>query len=206
MGSLIQLKNVRISFPVLFTPKRFKDQDTSPLRFGATFLIELGSVNDRTVRNAIREVSGTFDKKNGVKGVDVVKQWETNKNKYCYTEGVPNDPNTDGMMLLSTTSATRPEVRNRDRTPLAEEDGVIYAGCTVNAFVDIWAQDKNYPGIRGGLKGVQFVQDGEAFSGSAPLPDDAFADLSVDSDGEDGEEDLFGDGGGVVLSGEVLSD
>jgi hypothetical protein len=53
---------------------------------------------------------------------------------------------------------------NRDKSPVVESDEVIYAGCYVNASVDIWIQDNNFgKRVNGNLHGVQFVRAGEPF-------------------------------------------
>jgi hypothetical protein len=73
---------------------------------------------------------------------------------------------------------------------ITEADGIIYAGCYVDAIVDIYALDHKQFGKRicCGLKGVQFQADGDAFGGSAPVRDDEF-DLS--DTGETEEADLL---------------
>ncbi len=66
---------------------------------------------------------------------------------------------------------------------MAEEDGVIYAGCYVNASIEIWAQDNQYgKAIRATLRGVQFFRDGDAFTANNVAAADEFDDLSVDGD------------------------
>ena len=70
---------------------------------------------------------------------------------------------------------------------LAPDAGKPYAGCYVNAVVDIWAQAGDYPGIRASLNVVQFYADGEPFAGSAPNVDDL---PDIEDTGE--LEDLIG--------------
>jgi hypothetical protein len=74
-------------------------------------------------------------------------------------------------------------VVDRDRTPLTASDGKPYAGCFVNAVVELWAQDNQYgKRINASLGGVQFAADGDAFGGGGVRTEaDDFDDLSVDA-------------------------
>jgi Protein of unknown function (DUF2815) len=94
----------------------------------------------------------------------------------------------EGRRYLSCRSQRKPLVVNRDPVlrnadgtaklgpdgkPLpnliTQESGILYAGCIVNAGVDVWPQDNEW-GQRIGceIRWVQYVQDGDAFSGSKP--------------------------------------
>jgi hypothetical protein len=87
---------------------------------------------------------------------------------------------------ISATSKTRPLIIDRDKSPLVAGDGKPYAGSFCNVQMEVWAQDNKFGrAIRAQLKGVQFVKDGDAFSGGAPANPDDFDDL-----GSQGEEDL----------------
>ncbi|WP_244126983.1 ssDNA-binding protein, partial [Xylella fastidiosa] len=75
-----------------------------------------------------------------------------------------------------------------DRTPLAAQDGRPYAGCYVNANIELWAQDNNYgKRINASLGGVQFLRDGEAFAGGGVASVEDFEDLSNVAELEDVE-------------------
>lgn len=64
-------------------------------------------------------------------------------------------------------------------TPLTAEDGKPYSGCYVNATVDLWAQDNKWgKRINATLLGVQFLRDGDSFSGGAKPSMDDFGDVS----------------------------
>jgi hypothetical protein len=67
--------------------------------------------------------------------------------------------------------------------PLVTTDGKPYAGCYVNANIDVWWQDNKYgKRVNASLRSVQFVKDGESF-GAGPL--DAakeFEDVTADED------------------------
>ncbi len=68
-------------------------------------------------------------------------------------------------------------------------DGKPYSGCYVNGIVDIWAQDNGFGRrLNATLKGVQFVKDGDAFSGGTAVSADAFDDLGVDESTDEATE------------------
>lgn len=80
----------------------------------------------------------------------------------------------------------RPLILDRDKSPLIESDGRIYSGCYVNVQVEFWAQDNNFgKAIRATLKAVQFVKDGDAFSGGTPASADDFEALEDGADAGD---------------------
>ena len=94
----------------------------------------------------------------------------------------------ENHMSLKAASNKRPTLIDRDKTPLAEEDGVLYAGCYVNAIVDFWVQDNQYgKRINSNLLGVQFFKDGDEFgAGDTDVTNDfeSFDDFDDDDDGE----------------------
>ncbi len=97
----------------------------------------------------------------------------------------------EGMYYVSAGSATRPLIIDRDKSPLLASDGRPYAGSHCKVQVEIWAQDNNFGrALRAQLKGVQFVKDGDAFSGGAPANPDDFDDLGSQGEEEEEEEDL----------------
>lgn len=61
------------------------------------------------------------------------------------------------------------------KQPLKPASGKPYAGCYVNASVEIWVQDNQWgKRVNCTLRGVQFVRDGDAFGGGAPASSDEF--------------------------------
>jgi len=96
------------------------------------------------------------------------------KEPYSNADGEPYD-GFAGMYYVSARNPSRPLVIDRDKTVLVEADGRPYSGCYVNAQFEFWAQDNKWGrAIRATLKGVQFVKDGDAFSGGAPASVDDF--------------------------------
>lgn len=177
----IFLTNVRLSFPDLFTAKAFKPGDEP--RYKATFLIPKGSKQLAAIEEAaIAALEEKFPKK----GAALRKQIDGNNNKCCIADGDLADyDGYAGMIAVSAKSKARPTVIDRDKTPLAEEDGRPYAGCYVNAIIEFFGYDNSGKGLSATLKGVQFADDGDAFSGSAPASADEFDDISAGATAED---------------------
>jgi predicted ATPase len=102
--------------------------------------------------------------------------------KFCYVDG--NTKAYDGFAGNMALSASRskddgpPKILDRDLSELPADAGRPYGGCIVNAKVTIWAQDNQYgKGIRATLVTVQFVADGDAFSGAGPANADGMEAL-----------------------------
>lgn len=177
MAKLI-LQNVRLAFPQLFKA------DDKFGKYGTQLIIEKGSANAKKIDDAIEQAA---KEKWGAKAETTLKAIKAG-GKICFTDG---DAKADyegfeGNMSLSTGNSARPTVVNKDKTPLTEADGVIYAGCYVNAIVDIWAQDNSYgKRINASLRGVQFAKDGDQFGGGGVAKDSDFEDISEGADAED---------------------
>lgn len=178
----LKLSNVRLSFPDLFKAGEYEGK----CAYGATFLIEPNSANDKAVRKAMDDLAKEQWKD---KGAAILKAaLATNSNqKICYWSG---DTKTydgyEGVMALTAKRAEdkgRPLVIDKNKAPLVVSDGKPYAGCYVNASVDLWAQDNKFgKSIRCTLLGVQFHADGDAFSAGAVGDEADFDDLSDGTD------------------------
>ena len=180
----VLLKNVRLSFPDLFEPVQY--QGKGAFRYNASFLVEPGSENDNKIRAAIKEAANETW---GAKAAVQLKGMENNSNKYCYMDGnlKEYDGYTDMMYISAHRSQAQGAPKVVDKNPkieLTAADGKPYAGCYVNASLEIYAQKGENPGVRASLIAVQFVQDGDAFAGARATADD-FDDLSEGADSED---------------------
>lgn len=192
--AIIILKRVRLAFPELFEPTAFEEGGKK--RYGANFLVEPDSDNDKLIRSTItqvvKEAFGNDEKKAKAFLASVSGQ----SNKFCYLDG--NTKSYDGFEGNWFIAAHRnqeqgpPAVVDRVKGPdgklltLTQNSGRPYAGCYVNGKLDIWLQQGKYPGLRSSLLAVQFVEDGDAFAG-APATADGFDDLGAD-------ENFDGDG------------
>jgi len=167
-NELVKLNKVRLSFPQLFEAKQYVSNGVpgGKPRFSATFMIEPGDANFKAINAAIDNAAkGKFKDKwekklAGLRG---------NSNKFCFVDGdTKDDERAEGKWILTShrnEDQGRPGVYDKNRAPLTAADGKPYAGCYVNAMVEIWAQEGENAGIRCKLLAVQFAGDGEAFGG-----------------------------------------
>lgn len=183
----LKLNNVRLSFPDLFVPRAF--QPGQKPKYKATFLVPKDSPQIKVIEQAIVETAKAKWPKDWQKVLNSIKG---NANRFCFQDG---DNKTydgyEGMMAFSASNNARPSVFDNVKDPatnewavLTEDDGKPYAGCYVNAIVDVFAYDNSGNGISASLSGVQFRRDGEAFTGGRPAKANAFDDLSVEDDEE----------------------
>lgn len=193
--AIVQLKNARLSFPDLFEAKQFEGQ--GPFSYRAAFL----QPEDQAVY--LQQADRTWKATTMAKIIEAVasEAWKTkapaisktiegNPQKICWYDGALKDyDGYDGNHVLSASRGQdkgRPLVLDTDKTPLTEKDGKPYAGCYVNATVEVWAQDNKYgKGIRATLRGVQFVKDGDAFSAGTPVNEDEFEAIDAPETADD---------------------
>lgn len=174
MSDDVILKNVRIAFADgVFTPRAF--EGSGDKAYGATFLVEPGSDNDKLVWAAIKEAC----KKTWEKKADTMLESLKHSTKdFCYYKGdLKEYDGFAGKMALRAKRQEKkgsPLVLDRDLSKLTVSDGRPYSGCYVNAKVQIWAQKDKYVGVRCTLVSVQFVKDGDAFGGGGPATADGF--------------------------------
>tara|TARA_R110000772_G_scaffold32454_2_gene79439 strand:+ start:562 stop:1128 length:567 start_codon:yes stop_codon:yes gene_type:complete len=172
--------------------------------FSAKFLTDKDGPNKPKLMAAIKKVAEAKWGKNWKKVYAELKS----KDRIFLTNG---DDKTDdsgetlegygGQLVVGSRSYVRPTVVDRNpKNRLTEEDGKIYSGCFVNAFVAIWAQTGEYgKRINCQLQGIQFDGDGDAFGGGKaadPSVFDSLADEFNDSNEVeefDGEEFDAGD-------------
>lgn len=175
----LHLKNVRISFPDVFNAKAFGGDDASKPSFGASFLFAKTHPQMKEINAAIEAAA---KEKWGPKAETVLKGLRA-ADKVCLHDGDLKDyDGYAGNLFISARSNKRPTVVDADRTPLTEADGRPYGGCYVNAILEVYAQDNGFgKRVNASLGGVQFVKDGEAFAGSAPVAADEFEDVTADA-------------------------
>ena len=170
----VMLKNVRLAFPSLFEPSAYGEGEPS---YQATLIMDQAQADglDKVLATVARE-------KWGAKADAQLKALRST-GKVCLRDGdeKPDYDGFQGNMFVAARSKTRPTVVDGQRNPISERDGRIYAGCYVNASVEVWAQDNAYgKRINCTLRGIQFVRDGEAFGGGRPAAADEFDELEVE--------------------------
>lgn len=160
----IKMSNVRLSFPNLFQTASFGGEDTQ--KYDGTFILDKDDNKD-----SIKEVQTAIKKliKENLKGKN------PGEDRICLKDGDETERDElQGAYSLKASTKKRPVVIDRDKTPLTEDDGVIYAGCYVNAIVTLWTQNNAYgKRINASLDGVQFHSHGDPF-GAPGIEADAF--------------------------------
>ncbi len=175
----VKLPNTRLAFPALFKAQTVNGEGEPA--YSAAFLIPKG---DKLIKEIEAAIEAVATEKWGAKAAVNLKAAKA-ANKTCLQDGdmKASYAGFDGHMYISARSKTRPTVVDRDRTPLSEDDGKVFAGCYVNGIIDIWAMDNAYgKRICAALSGVQYYKTGEAFGGSAPVSTDEFEELGVDDE------------------------
>ncbi len=176
MATKIKLNNVRLSFPSLFKKSVFDGKEG---KFEGTFLI---SVEDQP--QLIAKVEAAMEEFLVTKFGSIAKIPKSLK-RTCFKDGDECDyDGYEGHMALKAGSNGRPTVIDRAKSPITEEDNVIYAGCYVNAIVDFWYSDHPKGGkqILANLLGVQFAKDGNSFSAHGGDCSDEFDEVEVEDD------------------------
>jgi len=173
----IKLNNTRMSFPQLFEAKTVNGEGKPA--FSATFLLDPKDPQIKAINDAIDAVA---KEKWGAKAEANLKAARA-ADKTCLHSGDLKAAydGFEGMMYVSARNALRPLVIDVNKAPLTEQDGRPYAGCYVNASIELWAQDNNYgKRVNATLMGVQFYRDGESFVGGGVADADDFDDLSIE--------------------------
>ncbi|AQW29103.1 DUF2815 family protein [Ralstonia syzygii subsp. celebesensis] len=178
----IKLEDVRLAFPALFEAKTVNGEGEPA--FSASFLFP----EDHPATKILKAAFETLGKEKwGARWPTVKKEIEA-KDRTCLHDG---DTKADyagfpGNLFVSSRNKTRPLVIDRDKSPLVQADGRPYAGCYVNASIELWCQDNNYgKRINASLRGVQFLRDGDAFTGGGSANEDEFDDIADGATADD---------------------
>lgn len=168
----IQLKNVRLSFPSLFSRSVFDGKEG---KFEATFLIPKSDKKTKTKIDTL------------IEDAIAAAKIKVPQDKRCLKDGdVADYDGYEECWSLKASANARPNIINRDRSQLSEDDGVLYAGCYVNAIIDVWVQNNSWgKRVNANLYGIQFLKDGEAFGRGSVNVVDEFDDIDDDDDDDD---------------------
>jgi hypothetical protein len=173
----IKLNGVRLSFPQLFEATTVNGEGKPA--FSAAFLI---SPKDPQVAAINAAIDAVAKEKWGAKAEANIKAMRA-ADKVCLHSGdlKSNYDGFEGNLYVSARNSMRPLVIDVNKSPLTEQDGKPYAGCYVNASIELWAQDNNYgKRVNATLMGVQFYKDGESFTGGGVADTDDFDDLTAE--------------------------
>jgi len=167
----VKIPSARLSFPSLFRTAQFGGEDTG--KYEATFIL------DKSEHSAVIEE---------IKAEIARLQKEELKaklpaEKICLKDGDDTmRPEMEGAYTIKASTKKRPLVIDRSKSPITEDDNVIYAGCYVNAIISLWPQNNQFgKRVNAQLDGVQFVRDGEPF-GDGGVSVDAFDAFDDDDD------------------------
>lgn len=186
--AIVKLSIARLSFPDIWEAVQF--QGTGPFAYKASFLQSEDQVvhiqtpdgwKKTTMQKVIDQVAAEQWK---AKAASVLKAISGDPQKCCWYDGnLKEYDGYEGNFVLATSRGQdkgRPLIMDADKTPLTEKDGKPYAGCYVNATVEVWAQDNKFgKAIRATLRGIQFVKDGDAFSAGTPVNEDEFDEIEA---------------------------
>lgn len=168
---IVKLDGVRLSFPHLFQPHSMEEGQEK--KFSAVFLLD-----DEKHATLIAHIEKLIDRC----ALDQYKKKISFKR--CLRDGAEKpemDGYGEGTHFISAARKTRPAVVNRDRSPVTEEDGIIYAGCYVNASIRLWAQDNKWgKRVNAELRAVQFLRDGDSFGAGKVDPEEEFEEVTDD--------------------------
>lgn len=174
--------NARISFPNIFEPKA---SESGSLQFSAAFLFAPDHPGIPGLDAVIEQVGKA---KWGDKWAAVKKELKAGDKLLTHNgDSKASLAGYEGNIFFNAYNTVRPTVVDRDRTPLTKQDGKPYSGCYVNVIIDVWAQENQYgKRVNAQLQGVQFVKDGEAFSGGGTSAD--ASDFEEIADGADADD------------------
>lgn len=168
------VKNVRLSYPHLFEKFVMDGDDEAKGRYSGKFLLDKETHADEI--KAIRQHLVKLQKEyfEGKIGGD----------KLFFRDGddMGKDEYEGQWVLSASDSKRRPQVLNKDKSVIAEEDDIVYAGCYVHVLIRPWKQQHPKYGkrVNANLVGVQFAKDGERF-GEEPI--DASSHFDDEDDG-----------------------
>lgn len=180
----IMLNDVRLAFPKLFRAEQVNGQGDP--KFGATLIIapdhpqleELRKIQDAVAKDKWKEkaagIVNVLDKQDrlAVHDGDIKSQYD----------GFPGN----FYVSANAQESAPPTVVDQARNLLKENSGKPYAGCFVNASIEIWAQDNKFgQRVNTALRGVQFLRDGDAFSAGRPADADEFEEVTNGADASD---------------------
>jgi Protein of unknown function (DUF2815) len=182
--SKLMLSNVRLAFPNLFKPTTVNGEGDPA--YSAALLLTADHPQLEAIR-AAQEACGKD--KWGDKWPQVKKEIMA-KDRFALHDGdtKSNYDGFEGNFFISSRAkqTARPTVIDRNKSPLTEADGRPYAGCFVNASIELWAQDNAYgKRINAQLRGVQFFRDGDSFGGGSPASSDEFESVEDGATADD---------------------
>lgn len=110
------------------------------------------------------------------------------KLKIAFHDGDDSDlekyPENEDHFILNARSKKKVGLVDINRQPIIEE-GEVYSGCWAYVSVTSFAYDNESKGVSFFLNNIMKARDGEAFGGGGSSPDEDFADVEGDEEGDD---------------------
>jgi hypothetical protein len=192
---LIKLRGVRLSYPHLWEAKAFEDGGKA--KFGCTLLIPKTPKGEE-IKKLIN--IGIYAAKVEAYGPDKTK-WKKNP-RPIIMDGDEEKGDVDGykgMYYISPKNERQPAVYGADRAIISADNGPVYAGCYVIAWLRAY-EYKPGPKWKGGialsLEQIQKFADGTRFGATGPDLSGELEDISDEEGGESetesGSEDSLG--------------
>ena len=171
----MQVQNVRISFPNIFQASAFAEGQTK--KFSATFIMDEDHPQMEALKEAIEQTA--------------IAKWDKkipSSLKRPLRDGEEKDLDGfgEGTFFFNASNTKRPVLKDKDLSALVEDDGKPYAGCYVNAIIELWGQDNQYgKRVNANVLAVQFAKDGEPFGDGVSASIDDFDDVEPVADMDD---------------------
>lgn len=176
----IVLKNVRLSFPHIWKKARFEGEET---KFEATLLIDKESqaeqieAIEKAIEDALLEKFGEAKK---------IPKAIRASSKTCFRDGDESDyDGYENHMSFKGANDMQPSLLQINKQPATEDMNLFYAGCYVDAIVEVWIQNNAYgKRINANLFALRYRGEGEPFS-SGRVPkgvEDDFEDIDTDEE------------------------
>lgn len=176
----------RVSFPALFVPQKINDDDPNETpKYGVTMLFPKGTnlkALEKAHDAAIKE--GIKSKWDGKKPANLRSPFRDGDKEEDYSskEGYP------GHIFVRATTFDKPGVVNALREKI-QDPSEVYAGCYARATVVAAPYNKaGNKGVGFYLQNLQFLEDGESFSGRMKAEDE-FEDYEAPEEDDEDEED-----------------
>ncbi|QGH44981.1 hypothetical protein [Bacteriophage Phobos] len=188
----IALKLVRLSFPKLFTPE--SSTEDGPKKYSAGFLIDPSTPEGKANIKALEaERDRIATELWGDKADKILAKLDADRSLLRDGDDATNQEGDvyDGyedMMYITASNKRKPQTLDRDKTPVDDEDDILYGGCYVDAIVSVWGTTKKELGGNGIFATLELVRkrrEGDRF-GAAPVDVDDYLDDLDDEDEEDG--------------------
>lgn len=176
-AELIKLANVRVSYPSVFNKRSWKDSTNEP-KYECTFILD--KELHKSEINNINTIINNLLTENKIKRESIAH------NNFCLRDGdlMGRDEYANSYVIKST-SKNRIIILGKDaKTPIVEDDNLIYGGCYVNSAISLFAYNKISTGIASNFHAIQFVKHGDSFSGLHIDTNDFFSSIEDTNDDE----------------------